>query len=78
MKLLPKYLHTIAHRAFLERAHFCGHLNAMTLNQLLDNKREVALSESSDYSSCWCALGYKKSVGQRSLQKLDAIVLCIS
>ena len=78
MKLLPKYLHTIAHRAFLERAHFCGHLNAKTLNQLLDNKREVALSESSDYSSCWCALGYKKSVGQRSLQKLDAIVLCIS
>ena len=50
----------------------------MTLNQLLDNKREVALSESSDYSSCWCALGYKKSVGQRSLQKLYAIVFCIS
>ena len=50
----------------------------MALNQLLDNKREVAMSESSDCSSFCCAFGYKKFEDRAFLKNSMVMIVVVS
>ena len=47
-------------RLLVSAPYLCDHLNAMALNQLLNNKQDIVLGESSGCSSCCCAFAYKK------------------